>query len=125
MSLRSQVIKVGTLVAAGALALAAPAGALAPTPEDAQASNQAAVAAPKVYKGRVIAKTGLILRDAPTRGGAVVGTVPYGKVVDIRCKVESRDVVDGNPRWYLLTNGRWAWGSARYIENIGEAPRWC
>ncbi|KIX72636.1 hypothetical protein SF12_20000, partial [Streptomyces sp. MBRL 601] len=100
-------------------------GALAPTPEDAQASNQAAVAAPKVYKGRVIAKTGLILRDAPTRGGAVVGTVPYGKVVDIRCKVESRDVVDGNPRWYLLTNGRWAWGSARYIENIGEAPRWC
>ncbi|KPC93274.1 hypothetical protein ADL27_20610, partial [Streptomyces sp. NRRL F-6602] len=60
MSLRSQVIKVGTLVAAGTLALAAPAGALAPTPEDAQASNQAAVAAPKVYKGRVIAKTGLI-----------------------------------------------------------------
>ncbi|WDV31337.1 hypothetical protein OIM90_08155 [Streptomyces sp. AD16] len=32
MSLRSQVIKVGTLVAAGTLALAAPAGALAPTP---------------------------------------------------------------------------------------------
>ncbi|WP_436738920.1 SH3 domain-containing protein [Streptomyces sp. BBFR102] len=123
MSLRSQVIKVGTLVAAGTLALAAPAGALAPAPDDAQASTQAA--APAVYKGRVIAKTGLILRDAPTRGGAPVGTVPYGKVVDIRCKVESGDVVDGNPRWYLLTNGTWAWGSARYIENIGEAPRWC
>lgn len=125
MSLRSQVIKLGTLAAAGALgtlAFAAPAGALSPTADEA---SQAAVAAPKVYKGRVIAKTGLILRDAPTRGGAAVGTVPYGNVVDIRCKVESRDVVDGNPRWYLLTNGTWAWGSARYIENIGEAPRWC
>jgi hypothetical protein len=33
--------------------------------------------------------------------------------------------VRGNPVWYLLTNGTWAWGSARYIANVGPAPRSC
>ncbi len=37
----------------------------------------------------------------------------------------SGDRVDGNDRWYLLTDGTWAWGAARSIENVGKAPRWC
>ncbi|MGW5732534.1 SH3 domain-containing protein, partial [Streptomyces sp. NPDC055261] len=69
-------------------------------------------------------KSGLLLRTAPTRGSKVVRSVPYGKVVSIYCKTTG-DHVSGNNRWYLLTNGTWAWGSAHYIANIGPAPRWC
>ncbi|MEU0168415.1 hypothetical protein ABZ214_23660 [Streptomyces iakyrus] len=25
----------------------------------------------------------------------------------------------------VTTDGTWAWGAARYIDNIGPAPRWC
>ena len=70
------------------------------------------------------ARTGLLVRDAPTQAGRVIGTLPFGKIVSIRCKVNSQ-VIDGNPRWYLLEDGRWAWASARFIENIGPAPRFC
>ncbi|MFC9145583.1 SH3 domain-containing protein [Streptomyces bacillaris] len=93
--------------------------------QDAQAQNQAMPQAPKrTYKGRVIAKPNLLLRDRPTRSSKVVGSVKYGTVVNIFCKTTG-DNVDGNNRWYLLTDGTWAWGSARYIENIGAAPRYC
>lgn len=93
--------------------------------QDAQAQNQAKPQAPKrTYKGRVIAKPYLLLRDRPTRSSKVVGSVKYGTVVNIFCKTTG-DNVDGNNRWYLLTDGTWAWGSARYIENIGAAPRYC
>ncbi|MGP3949539.1 SH3 domain-containing protein [Streptomyces sp. 7N604] len=76
------------------------------------------------YRGRVIARTGLLLRDAPNRNARVVGSVGFGTTVRINCKVNSENV-DGNPRWYLLASGHWAWASARYIENIGPAPHWC
>jgi hypothetical protein len=33
--------------------------------------------------------------------------------------------VRGNPRWYLPADGTRAWGAARYIDNVGPAPRWC
>ncbi|MFF8441575.1 SH3 domain-containing protein [Streptomyces californicus] len=90
-----------------------------------QGQSQAQPAAPKrTYKGRVIAKPYLLLRDKPTRSSRVVGSVDYGTVVSIFCKTKG-DNVDGNNRWYLLSDGTWAWGSARYIENIGSAPQWC
>ncbi|MFE3248772.1 SH3 domain-containing protein [Streptomyces sp. NPDC059209] len=76
------------------------------------------------YKGRVTARTGLLLRDRPSRGGRVIGSAQYGSIVHILCKTRG-DEVNGNDRWYLLTDGNWAWGSAAYIENIGKAPRWC
>ncbi|MFD5894617.1 MULTISPECIES: SH3 domain-containing protein [unclassified Streptomyces] len=76
------------------------------------------------YKGRVTARTGLLLRDRPTRSGRVIGSAAYGSIVHILCKTRG-DEVNGNDRWYLLTDGNWAWGSAAYIENIGKAPRWC
>lgn len=83
-----------------------------------------ATSAAREYKGRVIARTGLLLRDKPTRSSRVIGTAAYGQIVHIFCKTRG-DNVNGNNRWYLLTDGTWAWGSAAYIENIGEAPRWC
>ncbi|MER6193208.1 SH3 domain-containing protein [Streptomyces cyaneofuscatus] len=93
--------------------------------QEAQTQNQAKPQAPKKsYKGRVIASPYLLLRDKPTRSSKVVGSVKYGTVVNIFCKTTG-DNVDGNNRWYLLTDGTWAWGSARYIENIGAAPRFC
>ena len=78
----------------------------------------------RTYKGRVIARTGLLVRDRPNQGGRIIGKLAQGKVVDIACKVKGQSV-DGNPRWYRLTDGAYAWSSARYIANIGTAPHWC
>src|SRR5690606_11616239 len=66
----------------------------------------------------------LALRSAPTRGSQVIRYAHRGQIVSIFCKVPG-DNVNGNPLWYLLTDGTWAWGAARYIDNIGPAPRWC
>jgi hypothetical protein len=73
--------------------------------------------------GEVTARTGLILRSAPTRGGAVVRVAPYGEVVKIFCRAEGQSV-SGNRQWYLLVDGTWARGSARYIEAY-KTPRLC
>ncbi|MCX4569162.1 SH3 domain-containing protein [Streptomyces viridodiastaticus] len=75
------------------------------------------------YRGVVTAQK-LALRSAPNRGSQVIRYAHKGDVVSIFCKVPG-DHVDGNPLWYLLTDGTWAWGPARYIDNIGPAPRWC
>ncbi|MEU0950774.1 SH3 domain-containing protein [Streptomyces niveus] len=88
------------------------------------AETDASAMASGQYKGRVTARTGLLLRDRPSRGGRVIGSAEYGSIVHILCKTRG-DEVNGNDRWYLLTDGNWAWGSAAYIENIGKAPRWC
>ncbi|WP_329381594.1 SH3 domain-containing protein [Streptomyces sp. NBC_01716] len=90
--------------------------------EEAQTAEQAM--ASHAHKGRVTARTGLLLRDKPTRSSRVVGSLPYGSIVHIFCKVRG-DNVNGNNRWYLLADGTWAWASAAYIDNIGKAPRWC
>ncbi len=66
----------------------------------------------------------LALRTSPTRGGEVIRYAHRGETVRIHCKTPG-DKVHGNPLWYLLTDGTWAWGAARYIDNIGPAPRWC
>lgn len=119
MSLRSAAVRFGVCAAAGALA------ALAATTSPAAAdSTRPANDDPPTYVGQVTAKTGLLLRDAPTRGSHVIRTEPYGAIVHIFCKTRGDDV-GGNDRWYLLTDGTWAWGSAHYIANIGPAPRWC
>ncbi|WP_329455665.1 SH3 domain-containing protein [Streptomyces sp. NBC_01497] len=97
-----------------------------PVPVTSAASHEQAAVKPPArgYKGRVIARGGLYLRDKPTRSSRVIGFARYGTVVHIFCKTRG-DNVAGDNRWYLLTDGTWAWGSARYIENIGAAPRWC
>ncbi|MGY0069738.1 SH3 domain-containing protein [Streptomyces sp. QTS137] len=75
------------------------------------------------YKG-VVTTDSLALRTSPDRGSKVIRYARKGDVVSIYCKVGGDDV-QGNPLWYLLTDGTWAWGPARHIDNIGPAPRWC
>ncbi|SDJ78326.1 SH3 domain-containing protein [Streptomyces indicus] len=138
MSLRSTALRLGISAAVGALCVtgaAVPASASTPAPASAPASaplndtERGTSAAPgnnnpPVYKGRVSARNGLLLRDSPTRGARIVRTEPYGAYVHIFCKTRGSSV-EGNDRWYLLTDGTWAWGAAAYIDNIGPAPRWC
>ncbi|MGW0332591.1 SH3 domain-containing protein [Streptomyces sp. NPDC003011] len=76
-----------------------------------------------LYKGVVTAGT-LALRSAPNRGSQIIRYAHRGEIVKIFCKTGGQ-TVDGNPLWYLLTDGTWAWGAARYIDNIGPSPRWC
>ncbi|MFF1295993.1 MULTISPECIES: SH3 domain-containing protein [unclassified Streptomyces] len=78
---------------------------------------------PRLYKGVVTAST-LRLRSKPTTGSQVIRYAYQGEIVSIFCKTGGQNV-DGNHLWYLLTDGTWAWGAARYIDNIGPAPRWC
>ncbi|MER5573837.1 SH3 domain-containing protein [Streptomyces massasporeus] len=76
-----------------------------------------------LYRGVVTANT-LALRSAPNRGSQIIRYAHRGDEVRIFCKTGG-ETVQGNPLWYLLTDGTWAWGAARYIDNIGPAPRWC
>ncbi|MBM7172530.1 SH3 domain-containing protein [Streptomyces sp. G44] len=144
MSLRTTTTRLGVLAATGALAalgLSGPAAALDDPDRKAPAADRKAPAAghktpaadrrtpvtdykAPVYKGRVTAKSGLLLRDSPHRGSRVVRTEPHGKVVTIYCKTKG-DRVGRTNHWYLLTDGTWAWGSANYIATIGKNPRWC
>ncbi|MFI2630415.1 SH3 domain-containing protein [Streptomyces collinus] len=77
----------------------------------------------RLYEGVVTADT-LALRSAPNRGSQIIRFAHRGDVVSIFCKTGG-ETVQGNPLWYLLTDGTWAWGAARFIDNIGPAPRWC
>ncbi|MFR9796407.1 SH3 domain-containing protein [Streptomyces sp. MS06] len=139
MSLRSSLTRLAIAGAAGALATAAavtPAAASGDRGDDPGAarhddgahetwshhgSHEHEQTGP--YKGVVTAST-LLLRSAPNRGGQVIRTAHRGDVVSIFCKTAGQNI-QGNPLWYLLTDGTWAWGAARYIDNIGPAPRWC
>ncbi|MET9545985.1 SH3 domain-containing protein [Streptomyces sp. NPDC006627] len=144
MSLRTTTTRLGVLAAVGALAtlgLTGPAAAYDdPDPKAPAAGHKTPTTGHKtpaaghktpvtdykapVYKGRVTAKSGLVLRDSPHRGSRVVRSEPHGKVVTIYCKTKG-DRVGRTNHWYLLTDGTWAWGSANYIATIGKAPRWC
>ncbi|MGJ5832859.1 SH3 domain-containing protein [Streptomyces ossamyceticus] len=118
MSLRILLMRFGIAAAGGALVALA-----ATTP--AVAGDERGHAGPtnKTVKGQVTARSGLILRSAPNRGGAVIRVAPYREIVNIFCRTTGQSV-DGNRYWYLLTDGTWAWGSARYI-NTWKTPRWC
>ncbi|MEV0486559.1 SH3 domain-containing protein [Streptomyces sp. NPDC050508] len=78
---------------------------------------------PRLYHGIVTAGQ-LALRSRPDRGSRIIRYAYRGEHVEIFCKTNGSNV-QGNHLWYLLTDGTWAWGSARYIDNIGPAPRWC
>ncbi|MEU6840595.1 SH3 domain-containing protein [Streptomyces sp. NPDC046716] len=117
MSTRTAATRLGIAVAAVATLAATASPALA-------ADSTSGSGGHPVYKGRVTSKSGLNLRDAPTRGSRIVRTEPYNAIVPIFCKTGG-DNIGGNHLWYLLTDGTWAWGSAKYIANIGAAPRWC
>jgi hypothetical protein len=115
MSLRILLMRFGIAAAGGALVALA-----ATTPA---AADQDLTAPTQIVKGEVTARTGLILRSAPTRGGSVVRVAKYGEIVKIFCRTRGR-TIDGNRNWFLLTDGTWAWGPARYIE-ARKTPRPC
>ena len=74
--------------------------------------------------GVVTAPGGLALYEWPTRGSRILRVARQGEVLWIYCWTWGENV-RGNSVWYLTTDGRWAWGPARYIALIGPAPRSC
>jgi uncharacterized protein YraI len=83
------------------------------------ATTTAAEAA-TTYKGKVT--EGVNVRSAPTSAAVKVGSYAKGATITIQCKVFG-PAVSGNSLWYKLANGRWV--SARYVANVGAAPRFC
>ncbi|MFD8301315.1 SH3 domain-containing protein [Streptomyces sp. NPDC059690] len=77
----------------------------------------------RLYRG-VVTASELLLRSAPNRGSQVIRVAHRGERVSIFCKTTGQNV-QGDNLWYLLTDGTWAWGAARYIDTIGPTPRWC
>ncbi|MCD9878054.1 SH3 domain-containing protein [Streptomyces guryensis] len=77
----------------------------------------------RLARGVVTAET-LLLRSAPNRGSQVIRVAHRGERVSIFCKTPGQSV-DGDNLWYLLPDGTWAWGAARFIEVTGREPRWC
>ena len=77
----------------------------------------------RLYRG-VVTASSLALRSAPNRGGQIIRWADRGEVVSIFCRTNGQNV-QGNRQWYLLTDGTWAWGSARYIRDLGPSPRRC
>lgn len=76
------------------------------------------------YEGRAIANGGLTVRALPTTASKAKGSIPKGHVFPIVCKVRGTSV-DGNNLWYALPPTLGEWVSARYVQNVGQAPRWC
>ncbi|GAA3832349.1 hypothetical protein GCM10022403_076860 [Streptomyces coacervatus] len=129
MSLRSSLIRLATAAAVGVLVTSAAAGpALADDGwgddgGDPGFGQEGGHHNDRLARGEVTAET-LFLRSAPNRGSQVIRVVHEGDRVSIFCKTRGQSV-QGDPLWYLLPDGTWAWGAARYIEVIGRAPRWC
>ncbi|WUB07643.1 SH3 domain-containing protein [Streptomyces longwoodensis] len=78
----------------------------------------------RLTRGVVTARGGLLLRSAPTRSSEVIRMARQGETVSIFCQTRGESV-DGNRQWYLLTDGTWAWGAARYIHTFDREPRPC
>ncbi|MFD2078202.1 SH3 domain-containing protein [Actinopolymorpha cephalotaxi] len=72
------------------------------------------------YKGRTLAA--LNVRRGPTTAAVIVGGLQENQVVTLLCKQVGQNV-DGNSLWYKL--GFRQWVTARYVANVGPAPRYC
>lgn len=75
------------------------------------------------YKGKVTANGGLSVRSAPSTHTGSNSTIGQGKTIKIDCKVPGT-TVNGNKLWYALSGDR-GWVTARYVDNIGAAPKYC
>ena len=62
------------------------------------------------------------LREAPNTADVKVGHLAKQASVKLVCKVTSQPV-RGNATWYLTNKDQWV--SARYVRNVGVAPRKC
>ncbi|WP_428935376.1 SH3 domain-containing protein [Streptomyces sp. ACT015] len=129
MSLRSSLTRLAIATAAGVLvASAAAAPALADDGWDGDGGGHSRhdgggdANRPHRTWGRVTASE-LLLRSRPDRHSEVIRVAHRGERVPIDCQTKGQ-YVEGTRLWYLLTDGTWAWGSARYIDTE-RTPRWC
>ena len=106
----SQSIRVAGLV----LATVATGGVVAATPAHAATPPQ----------GEVVSATNLSVRYGPTTAARSVGSLRPGQTVELVCKIRGT-AVGGNNLWYALPPTLNEWVSARYVRNVGSAPRWC
>ncbi|MET9532292.1 MULTISPECIES: SH3 domain-containing protein [unclassified Streptomyces] len=84
--------------------------------------GQATTTATSYYKGRVTARTGVLVRSGPSQRYRVVGSYSYNSIIPIVCKVRGENVL-GNNLWYKTPKGNFV--SARYVANVGSIPRFC
>lgn len=78
----------------------------------------------RLYQGRVVSRSGLLVRSAPNRRGSALGRLLPGQLLWVKCRMKGEQV-GGNAYWYKLADGRWTWASARYIATVGGTPRVC
>lgn len=119
-------ITLSGLAAAPALADTAPVGQNAPmaAPQSmtADATMETMGHPHRHGLGKVVARTGVNIRKFPTTKSKILGAIPHGKIIKIKCKVRGENV-DGNNRWYKLAH-RPGWVSARWVKNLTHIP-WC
>ena len=104
------------LAAAATIATALSGLAVVAGPADAHGSDLA--------RGRVIAHGGLVAHQVPTADSPRHGSFARGRVLSLNCKVRG-STVRGNDLWYSVHSSDNQWVSARYVDNVGAAPRWC
>jgi hypothetical protein len=76
------------------------------------------------YVGRVDANIGLIAHYVPTAAAPAYGSYRDKTRLNLVCKVRSVPIGD-NDVWYLVKGSARRWVSARFVDNIGAAPRAC
>ncbi len=111
MRVSSAIRRGAALAAAAAIAIVG----LAATAGTAEAATS--------YKGKITANGGVTVRPAPSTHAGSKGTIAKGKTISIDCKVPGTKV-DGNTLWYALSGNK-GWVSARYVSNVGAAPKYC
>lgn len=76
--------------------------------------------------GVVTARTGLVAHLSPSTHSPRVGKYRRGARLGLDCKVVGTNV-GGNRRWYTIDSDASGliWVSARYVRNVGAAPRTC
>lgn len=106
-----------TALTLGIVSAAASLAAVLPATHAAAADSIAA-------KGKVIAKTSLAERSAPSTWAPHAGKgYKKGQVIKLDCSLFGTSV-GGNKTWYKIA-GKHSWVAARYVKNIGHAPIAC
>ncbi|AYA20556.1 SH3 domain-containing protein [Streptomyces alfalfae] len=75
----------------------------------------------KTVKGKVIARTGLKVRQQPNSDSAVTGFFRSGEVIDLTCRKMGQPV-GGNRTWYQVSMPK-GYVAARYVKPAGPVPQ--
>lgn len=110
----------GRKMAAFAIGIASAAAGLVATVPATPASADDSIAA----AGKVIAKTSLAERSAPSTSAPIAGNgYKNGQTIKLDCSLFGT-TVGGNKIWYKVV-GKHSWVAARYVKNIGHPPIGC